>query len=128
MQNNDPIASTLGLAVYDPPTQLTEYETNSVDSNIENDYLTARKNIQDIINKGLLSFDELSQIARSSTHPRSYEVLGNFMNSLIAANKDLIDINQKYKEISSESNKKVTNNLVITSADLLKLMKGAREE
>ena len=62
-----------------------------------------------------------------SQHPRSYEVVATLVKAVADANKDLLELSKKRKELEKEDNggpKTVNNNLYLGStADLLKLLK-----
>jgi hypothetical protein len=73
--------------------------------------------------------EKLSQIADQSQHPRAFEVLATLMKTMLDANKDLLDLQKKIREISAsdaptnENAKQVTNNLFVGStADLQKVI------
>ena len=70
-------------------------------------------------------------VAQRSQHPRGYEVVATLINSLASANKDLLDLIKKKKDLEQSNNggpSTVNNNLYIGStADLLKLLKKPNE-
>jgi len=97
------------------------------DPTIQNDFDYARGNLMDVIEKGQEALFDLMDVARQSQHPRAYEVLSTMMNTLVGANKDLMDLQAKKKkllEVEPEANnQQVTNNLFVGStAELQKMI------
>jgi hypothetical protein len=97
------------------------------DPTIQNDFDYARENLMDVIEKGQEALFDLMDVARQSQHPRAYEVLSTMMNTLVDANKDLLELQGKKKkllEIEPEANnQQVTNNLFVGStAELQKMI------
>jgi hypothetical protein len=97
------------------------------DPTIKNDFDYARENLMDVIEKGQEALFDLMDVARQSQHPRAYEVLSTMMNTLVGANKDLLELQSKKKkllEVEPEANnQQVTNNLFVGStAELLKIV------
>jgi hypothetical protein len=81
----------------------------------------------DVIEKGQEALFDLMDVARQSQHPRAYEVLSTMMNTLVGANKDLLELQGKKKkllEVEPEANnQQVTNNLFVGStAELQKMI------
>jgi hypothetical protein len=100
-------------------------------SNVDRDYKYARENFISIIESGTRALEDLLDVATQSQHPRAYEVLAATMKTLIDANKDLVELSRKQKEMDSpkQSDSKVTNNLFVGStADLQKVLKELRNE
>ena len=138
------IADALGLKWYDEDTEpkkenlpdIVEDEILSAPSVVSSyneetikDIELARKNIKDIIVKGGESLDEILLLAKQSESPRSFEVASTLMKTLLDANKDFVEMSMKKKyakeEIPASTQNNVTNNnLIISTADLLKMLKG----
>jgi hypothetical protein len=116
--NNDPIGQALDLAPVNHPTPVPIDKT-------ETDFEYARGNLINIIEKGNEALDGILDVAGMSQHPRSYEVVATLLNSLAAANKDLLELSKRKKELTDESAPKtVNNNLFIGStAELQKILK-----
>jgi hypothetical protein len=142
--NDDKIASALGLRplaeVRDEEHNLpVEVEETSVptiiseedDENIQ-DLEIARQNIQGIIATGDDALKEMLSIAKQAESARAFEVVSTLMKTMLDANKDFVDISTKKKFAKEELNgpkeaaqSNVTNNnLIISTADLLKMIKG----
>ena len=107
-------------------------ETNTLaDENIQ-DIEKARKNIQNIIEQGDDALKEMMDLAKQSESPRAFEVASTLMKTLLDANKDFVDMSTKKKyAIEEKSGPKesaqanmTNNNLILSTADLLKMIKG----
>lgn len=129
--NNDPLSQALNLT---PLTTATDNAVKSLvakahDDSAKNDFEMARSNIHEVIQNGVYAMEKLSQIADSSQHPRAFEVLAKLMDTMLNANKELLELQKKIREIdaadapTNEEAKGVTNNLFVGStADLQKVI------
>lgn len=98
----------------------------------------ARENIKNLIESGNSSLEELIDVAKQSENPRAYEVVSGLMKTLLDANKDFIDVSTKRKyakeevlnpkEQTSSSTNVTNNNLILSTSDLLEMIKGEKEE
>lgn len=101
------------------------------DENLQ-DIETVRKNIANVIDIGKEAMEEMLEIAKQSEQPRAFEVVSTLMKTLLDANKDFADISSKKKYAKEEllgpkqaAQTNVTNNnLIVSTADLLKMLKG----
>lgn len=101
------------------------------DKEVDEDFQLARANIQELLEQGKDILQELVQVAKQSQHPRAYEVLGNLMKIAVDTNKDLLALRKQKRELVKKddgSPKTVNNNLVLSTADLLKLIKNQPNE
>ena len=97
------------------------------------DFTYARDNLYDVINKGQDALEEMLEVAKQSQHPRAYEVFATLMNTMLAANKDLVEMQKKKKEFFVKEEEKmaqsVTNNLFVGStAELQKCIADRKKE
>jgi hypothetical protein len=107
------------------PAQIEENETVK-------DIGLAKKNIENIIKHGDDSLVEIISIAKQSQSPRAFEVVSALMKTLLDANKDFVDMSMKKKYAIDEmnapkeaaQNNVTNNNLIVSTADLLKMLKG----
>jgi hypothetical protein len=107
------------------PSQIEENE-------IVKDIGLAKKNIENIIKQGDDSLTEIISIAKQSQSPRAFEVVSALMKTLLDANKDFVDMSMKKKYAIDEmnapkeaaQNNVTNNNLIVSTADLLKMLKG----
>lgn len=94
---------------------------------VDDDVEYVRTNLRDLIDKGSEALDDLLWLAKSTEHPRVYEVLSQLLKTISEQNKDLIDINQKTrpKEDTPQNPTNIQNALFIGStAELLKKLRG----
>lgn len=107
-----------------PPAVVSEDDENVQDLE------TARQNIKNIIETGEDALTEILSVAKQSNSARAYEVVSTLMKTMLDANKDFVDISTKKKFAKEEiaaprQEQNVTNNnLIISTADLLKMIKG----
>ena len=93
---------------------------------VMDDYHYARESLKNIIDSAQQSIDDLSSIASTSESPRAYEVLSDLMKTIVNANKDLLDLQRKVKQLKDDGEKpsNVTNALFVGStAEVQKLIK-----
>jgi len=107
--------------------------TDSKDKEIQTDYEYARSNLYQVIETSSDALNQLVELAKASEHPRAFEVVSQLTKTLVDANKDLLDIQKKVKELTKEEKQQdpqnVTNALFVGStSDLQKLIKGQEEE
>ena len=96
---------------------------------IESDYETARDNLRELLTTGQNALMHALEVAKSSEHPRAFEVVGNLIKQLADVNQQLMDIHQQKAKLDapskSETSKKVTNNAIFvgSTSELNKLIK-----
>jgi hypothetical protein len=99
------------------------------DDDIMSDYQYARENLKNIIDSAQTSIEDLASIAATSESPRAYEVLSGMMKTIVDANKDLLELQKKVKQLKDDSPSKpsnVTNALFVGStSELQKLIKNS---
>ena len=142
---NDKIAENLGLR---PLSEIREEElaakpveiveeilpavvTNDEDDENIKDLAKVRENIEGVIEIGNEAVREMLEIAKQSESARSFEVVSTLMKTLLDANKDFADASTKKKFAKEEINapkeaaqtNTVNNNLIVSTADLLKMLK-----
>jgi len=134
--NNDPLSNALGIN----PLQKTDGAVKNIvakahDDSALGDFETARANIHTMIMNAQDAIDKLAQIADSSQHPRAFEVLAKLIETGVQANKDLLDLQQKIREIkmadnpTNEKAKTINNNLFVGStAELQKVIANLKNE
>ncbi len=135
-EDNDPIGKALNLT----PIKKTDNPVDKIIQAAHNDSATqdfelARANIHSLIINGQEAIEKLSQIADSSQHPRAFEVLAKLMDTMLNANKDLMTLQEKIRDIDaadspiSEKAQTVNNNLFVGStAELQKVLKDMRKQ
>ena len=119
-ERKDPIADALDVKPIEGEIVKAE---PTVNPEMENDFKYARENLYNIIERGSDALNGIVDLAQQSQHPRSFEVV----RTLSTANKDLLDLQKKMKDLQPEEQKntKVTNNLFVGSTkDLTDLLEG----
>jgi len=136
VSENDPTDEPDDLPV---PIEETNTEVATVDPATDEtvkDIELARSNIKNIIEQGDESLNELINLAKQSESPRAFEVVSNMMSTLLNANKDFVEMSMKKKYAKEEiMNPKeeqaaanvTNNNLILSTTDLLKMLKGETE-
>lgn len=139
--NNDPIANALNVAKTLPAMtrEANELVLNTIDSSAMSDFEKARENVIDLIETGQNALQDLLQVASASQHPRAFEVATNLIKTLVDANKDLLELQSKIRDISAHPGSpasnhsggpKVQNNLIIngTTAEIQKILAGLKNK
>ena len=124
--HDDKIAETLDLTPVDNKTEVVKVEP-AEDQKLENDFQYARENLYNIIERGTDALNGIVDLANQSQHPRSIEVVADLVRTLSGANKDLLDIQKKMRDLDPDKHKpqKVENNLFIGSTkELTDLLEG----
>ncbi len=103
------------------------------DDTPDDDYEFARDAIRTAMSKGQTALDELVAIALESGHPRAYEVVTMMVKAITDSGKTLLDTkktDQQIKFINSRKNQpeNLTQNLILTTADLGKLLDQKKNE
>ena len=88
---------------------------------------------------GAEAMKEMLEIAKQSEQPRAFEVVSTLMKTMLDANKDFADISSKRKFVKEEingpkdaanqqSSNVVNNNLILSTSDLLKMLKDSAND
>ena len=129
---NLPVLSPI-IEIISPPSAAAAAVTADV-SEAEGDFQVARKNIKNIINQGEEALAGILDLASASEHPRTFEVAGQLIKTLVDANKDLLGLHKKIRDLMPpeqiESAKQVTNNayFVGSTAELQQLVNKRKVE
>ena len=110
-----------------PSTEIVDTQ-GPTEKDIDDDYERVRGNLGDIAETGAEALDGALELAVETEHPRAYEVVGQLMKTLTDTNLAMLDLHHKVKEIKKKdagAQTEVTNNnLVLSTADLQKMLKG----
>lgn len=95
----------------------------------EGDFDVARGAMITALETSQGALETLSQVAAGSQHPRAFEVLAKMVDTIGNMSKDLINIHQQKKNLVArpETQQTINNNLVISTNELLDLIKGSAE-
>ena len=119
------------------PTEIQKYESDkptlkkSETHDVRQDYETTRAQLHNLVMKGQEAVDGILDVARSSDHPRAYEVAGQLIKNVGDVADKLIDLQKKMKDLDTEE-KKITQNttnalFVGSTAELQKLLKQQKQ-
>jgi hypothetical protein len=98
----------------------------------DDDYELARDTLREVITQGRNALDDVISLARSSEHPRSYEVAGQIMKTMSDVAKDLLTLKKQKFELDNPKESPVAaaqiaqqNNIVFAGSteDLLRMIK-----
>ena len=98
---------------------------------IQHDYETSRAQLHSLVMKGQEAIDGILKVARSSDHPRAYEVAGQLIKHVGDVADKLMALQKDKKNVKEESKKTtVTNNSLFigSTADLQKMLKQASKK
>jgi len=128
------VEQALGLPESSPPMvqAVAPIEVNE-NADIDDDFATARRNLHQIIHKGNDALEEALLVAKTSEHPRAFEVVGGLIKTLVDANKDLLDIQKKLKDLKKVEDEKAPQSVqaqnaifVGNAAELQQLINGRK--
>lgn len=127
IMSNDIIADSMGMA---PLTALPRVESYD-GGQVNDDFEYARGNMIAAIEKGQEALSAILDVAGMSQHPRAYEVAAKLLDSVSAANKDLLELQKRKADLTGIGPKPTTvnNNLFVGStAELQQLIKKQNEQ
>jgi len=108
---------------------------NALDQDARSDFSLARTNLMELIQSGTVSLERLTDIASQSQHPRAFEVVSTMINTLVNANKELLQLQTKIRELNALDGKGaggpqvINNNLFVGSThELLKTLKNMNDK
>lgn len=93
------------------------------------DFEYARRVKHDLLAKGSEALEDMMEVARSTEHPRAYEVLSNMMKNVGDVSDSLLDLHKKKKDYKKKDDQPAlpgtTNNNVFvgSTADLQRMLK-----
>ena len=105
-------------------------QMDTVNENVEYDYEKTRNNLHSLLSQGQDALIHALEVAKSSEHPRAFEVVGGLMKQLADINHQLLDLSEKRQKISAPQKNEpagaqVTNNNAIfvgSTAELNKML------
>lgn len=94
---------------------------------LQQDYEMTRAQLHNLVMKGQEAIDGILDVARSSDHPRAYEVAGQLIKNVADVTDKLIDLQKKMKDIDEKprSSPTTVNNTMFvgSTSELAKLLK-----
>lgn len=93
----------------------------------ENDFEYSRQIYHELLAKGSAALEDMIDVARSTEHPRAFEVLSGMIKNIAEVNGSLMDLHKKRKEYNKEDKplelgNQTTNNVFIGSTSDLQRM------
>lgn len=136
--DSNPINRALNLgplATPDYSKAVSTIVSTARNDSAKEDFTFARANIREVVENGNDAIAKLSVIADQSQNPRAFEVLAKLMDSMVAANKQLLELQKEIRTIDKadvpqdeEAKRSVTNNLFVGStADLQKMIEDMKK-
>lgn len=131
--SNASASDTAGSISVTTTTMPAVIAANADEDDTVQDIELARSNIKNIIEQGDDALKEMINLAKQSESPRAYEVASTLMKTLLDANKDFVEMSTKKKYAKEEilhpkdeaaTTNVTNNNLILSTADLLKMLKG----
>jgi hypothetical protein len=99
---------------------------------IQQDYEVTRAQLHNLVMKGQEAIDGILDVARSSDHPRAYEVAGQLIKNVADVADKLLDLQKKMKDIDEKprSSPTTVNNTMFvgSTSDLAKILKQNAKE
>ena len=77
----------------------------SSEKKLNDDFEYSRATYYELLEKGKESLEDMMEVARSSEHPRAYEVLSNLIKNMADVNDKLMDLNKKRKDMDKKEEK-----------------------
>ena len=105
----------------------------SSEKKLNDDFEYSRATYYELLEKGKESLEDMMEVARSSEHPRAYEVLSNLIKNMADVNDKLMDLNKKKKDFYKNDIKQIegtttNNNLFVGSTtDLQRMLKNVKD-
>jgi|TARA_Y100001973_G_C5048430_1_gene256380 hypothetical protein len=89
---------------------------SSGEDKVDKDYVTVRKNLYELIEKGKSAVDGILQVADAGDAPRAYEVVSQLLKTVSDMNKDVLHVHKEMKSIKEDNlnltQKNTTNNTI----------------
>jgi len=125
-QDHDIIAASIDVK----PLQVVAPKQPS--EQVDDDFEYARGNLIAVIEKGQEALSGVVDVAGMSQHPRAYEVVATLVKAVSDANKDLLELQKRKRDLKGEDGSApttVNNNLFVGStAELQQLIKKKNEQ
>lgn len=127
IQQKEEIADLVEYQEFIPKKNSEDDLKTLLSHDLNQDYETARDNINSVLQKGMEAVDDMLSIARQTEKARDFEVAGNLMKQLVENSKELLAIQKEMRNMTGQKESGTTNikNAVFvgSTAELLKSMK-----
>ena len=103
---NEKIANELDIELQEETKEIEVKKTEDKPlakplEDADKDYRSVRGNLYSIISKGNEAIDGILEVAQEGDSPRAYEVAAQMIKTVAEANKDLLDLHKKMKDIKN---------------------------
>lgn len=112
------------------PVLINQAPETPKDYQAEADLEYVRANLYDLMGNGTEAISQMMQLAKESQHPRTYEVLSNFIKNMGDVSDKLIQLHKSKKELTATEEKSAPSGINVeqavfvgSTADLLKKIK-----
>ena len=117
------------------PVVIENKEVSTMESDLDDDYNAARKNLKHLVSKGNVAIEQLMAIATDTEHPRAFEVVATLIKNTAEANEKLLMIQRETRNMKGLNNKSASSSVNVDKAifvgstsELSKLIKGRRDD
>ena len=90
---------TTSVEVIDHNGEVIIPEAKSTDEAVDYDYDKTRNNLHSLLSQGQEALHHALEVAKSSEHPRAFEVVGNLVKQLADVNHQLLDLTEKKQKM-----------------------------
>ena len=124
----DPLSDALNMAPLEKSKAVNEIIVAAHSDSAKKDFELARLNLHTIISNGMAALEELGNVADQSQSARVYEVYATMMKTIVDANKDLMELQKKIRDIDAADApvgaeaRTINNNLFVGSTSELQKM------
>jgi hypothetical protein len=117
------------------PVVIENKVSSTMESDLDDDYNAARKNLKDLVSKGNVAIEQLMAIATDTEHPRAFEVVATLIKNTAEANEKLLMIQRETRNMKGLNNKSASSSVNVDKAifvgstsELSKLIRGKRDD
>ena len=105
MSDDNPIDRALNISPMDNGrNQISTIIAAAKNDSATEDFKFSRANIREVIENGNDAIAKLAVIADQSQNPRAFEVLAKLMDTVVAASKQLLDVQEQIRGIDKADN------------------------
>lgn len=111
-----------------PEEGATPAVPDEINKVFDGDFKTVRTNIERAIELGKFTLEEMTTWASQAQNNFAYTALASFLASYVKANESLLNIHKIKKDVAPNVAKGNTNVLIVTTAEILRIMKQAKPD
>lgn len=103
-----PVAEPIRGEIITKSGEVIVPQQQDIDQNVDYDYDKTRNNLHTLLSQGQEALMAALEVAKSSEHPRAFEVVGGLMKQLADINHQLLDLSDKRQKMLSKTPTKET--------------------